>query len=218
MSVFPPQLYVTGKLHQWTDMDLAKGLANFPGFLKEEVLRYRRHEDRIRTLAGKCLLQKALRDLAMDTDLSCIQKHPDTRRPEFTDAPVFSISHAGNMAVCVLSSGPVGVDIEPVRPIPLSDFKRVFTKKETRSVEEATDSDAAFFAVWTRKEAVLKATGKGLLHPASSVETGFSPVVVDGISYFLHPVFIEDAIACHMASTDRTPPALIRCRKTELLP
>jgi phosphopantetheinyl transferase len=36
------------------------------------------------------------------------------------------------------------------------------------------ERDAAFLIAWTRKEAVLKALGTGLLRPAAAVETGIT--------------------------------------------
>lgn len=63
----------------------------------------------------------------------------------------------------------LGVDIEHVRPFPvaLDIAERFFTADENtrlRSLPQA-DVDAAFFSYWTRKEAIVKAMGRGLTQP-----------------------------------------------------
>jgi 4'-phosphopantetheinyl transferase len=79
----------------------------------------------------------------------------------------FNLSHSGQLAVLAVStSGPLGVDIESVRPLPdmLDIARRFFCPEEIAELEELHGEArvAAFFACWTRKEACLKALGVGL--------------------------------------------------------
>lgn len=79
----------------------------------------------------------------------------------------FNLSHSGDCAVLALSSdGEVGVDVEsmrhrsPVLPVAL----RFFADDEAAAVAacEGQARVAAFLRTWTRKESVLKSTGRGL--------------------------------------------------------
>jgi 4'-phosphopantetheinyl transferase len=77
-----------------------------------------------------------------------------------------SISHGtGITAVAVTALGPVGVDVEPFRPMPvLALARRWFAPAEAewvagRAPDEVT---AAFLRIWTLKEAIGKALGTGL--------------------------------------------------------
>jgi 4'-phosphopantetheinyl transferase len=79
----------------------------------------------------------------------------------------FNVSHSGELAlICVAATGPVGVDLERVRPIPsaIAMAKRRFAEAEARFVEEGdpAGADRRFLRCWTRKEAMLKAIGTGL--------------------------------------------------------
>ena len=74
--------------------------------------------------------------------------------------PEFSIAHAGEWVLCALSShGAVGVDIEPVVPeAALPRWLTVFDAQE----RAAASSPRAALAIWSTKEAALKAAGAPL--------------------------------------------------------
>jgi len=87
-------------------------------------------------------------------------------KPELTDRAVFhSLSHSGEVAmVAVSSAGPVGVDIEAIRPdLPATRLARTFFRPhEVASVENAVDRPGRYIRLWTRKEAAGKVTGISL--------------------------------------------------------
>ena len=70
-----------------------------------------------------------------------------------------SVSHSGDLvAVAVTSGCAVGVDVEEARNIPFAKLAaRVCAPAEQAHVVDAD----AFYAYWTRKEAIVKATGEG---------------------------------------------------------
>ena len=84
----------------------------------------------------------------------------------------FSLSHSGCMCLIAVSlMSPVGVDVERLRPLP--DARRIVRRWFTAAENDAlarlsgTAFERAFFALWTHREAVIKALGENL-------ETGFS--------------------------------------------
>ncbi len=87
----------------------------------------------------------------------------------------FNVSHSGDWGVIALASVPVGVDVEQIRPGRASPAleKRFLTEGERAMLGRRTglDGDAAFFVVWCRKEAYLKATGFGLAAPFSRIDS-----------------------------------------------
>lgn len=87
----------------------------------------------------------------------------------------FSVSHSEDCFVCAVSAHRrLGVDIEAYRE--LADASaiaaRFFSSRELTSLENLASADrrAAFFSCWTRKEALLKATGFGLTLPLDSFD------------------------------------------------
>lgn len=92
----------------------------------------------------------------------------------------FNLSHSGSMALYAITRNmEIGVDVERVR----SDFeyeelaKRFFSVNEvavlrTIPIEKKLE---AFYNCWTRKEAYLKAHGKGLSLPLDSFDVSFAP-------------------------------------------
>ena len=87
-------------------------------------------------------------------------------KPYFKNHPQFhfNISHSKDIIAVAVSSAPVGVDAEKLRDANLKIAERRFTETEKAFVKTNED----FFYVWTRKEAYLKKTGKGLRQSLSS--------------------------------------------------
>lgn len=85
----------------------------------------------------------------------------------------FNFSHSDGLAVCALVRGAeVGVDVERVREVSRLDrlAMRFFAPAEHTHLSSLPPADRipAFFRYWTCKEAVLKATGTGLILPLNS--------------------------------------------------
>lgn len=88
----------------------------------------------------------------------------------------FNVAHSREtILIALCSSGRVGVDLEYLdRETDVLEVARAsFTAAEYRQIEETADSDElrrAFFQCWTRKEAVVKADGRGLSLALDSFE------------------------------------------------
>ena len=87
----------------------------------------------------------------------------------------FNVSHSGGRYVIALARGAdPGVDVERIRPRPRLDrlARRFFSPTEQRAVAAAPDPMEAFHRVWTRKEAVIKADGRGVSLGLSRFDVG----------------------------------------------
>ena len=82
----------------------------------------------------------------------------------------FNMSHSHGVALYAVAEGrEIGVDVEHMRADFASDdiARRFFSPFEVGVLCELPDDDRvnAFFRCWTRKEAYIKATGRGLSQP-----------------------------------------------------
>lgn len=87
----------------------------------------------------------------------------------------FSLTHAGpRAAVAIGTSQALGLDLEPIRPErdPMALARRFFGPAEAAwlTARSPAERPAGFATLWTVKEAVLKARGRGLTEPLHSVE------------------------------------------------
>lgn len=92
----------------------------------------------------------------------------------------FNLAHSGDLAlIAVTALGPLGVDVEQIRPMPDAEdlVERFFSPRENALFQQlrAQEKSSAFFNLWTRKEAWLKATGEGIGHSLNRVEVTFLP-------------------------------------------
>lgn len=84
----------------------------------------------------------------------------------------FSISYRSGWAALALADTPCGVDVEPLRDgvdvVDLADH--VFTDEERAYFDDVAVAgrQAAFYGLWTRKEALVKAAGVGIERIAST--------------------------------------------------
>jgi 4'-phosphopantetheinyl transferase len=142
-------------------------LALLDGTERARAERYRLPADRDRFLLGAVLLRvTAARYLGAApavaaVDRTCSRCGAQHGRPRLPGSGLHtSVSHSGDVvAVALTWAGPVGVDVEAVRTI---DYAAIAESVCTPAERTDVRTEADFYAVWTRKEAVLKATGEGL--------------------------------------------------------
>ena len=134
----------------------------------EKSSRFYHREDAQRYLLARIicrLLLAAYNDL--DPSTIVFQKgsfeKPYIKNENQLQIPYFNWSHAHNLLVVAISTLEVGIDVEQIRDF---DFESVaaatFTNAEQKFLSTSEKNPEDFFMLWTRKEAVVKATGIGL--------------------------------------------------------
>ena len=101
----------------------------------------------------------------------------------------FNLTHSAGLALVAISpDGEVGIDVEKIRLLPNARriAERFFTPTESAALNALPEAEAtpAFFDLWTRKEALAKSTGQGIMHSLARFElsllTGFALKAVEG--------------------------------------
>ncbi len=133
--------------------------------------RYRQPRDRLHFLLARVLTRRVLASY-LATQPDELRFHASAQgKPKLLDHALhFNLSHSQGAVVCAVSaSHEVGVDVEDAsRDRQLLDLaERYFAPDEAEHLRrlDACHRPAAFFAIWTLKEAFVKALGQGLAFP-----------------------------------------------------
>ena len=81
----------------------------------------------------------------------------------------FNLSHSGPYALCALSDGEVGADIEVVRPRRPTLPQKVLSEAEFAWFRDRGSRWEDFYTLWTLKEARVKHSGTGLTLPLRAI-------------------------------------------------
>jgi 4'-phosphopantetheinyl transferase len=123
------------------------------------------------TILGKVLIRYALSELYPRTNP--VRFHYNSfHRPNINNGWDFNLTHTKSMICVVTAFGcQVGIDAEYMQPdLDLEDFHDCFTAKEWRQIHTSKSERQAFFLLWTKKEALLKATGMGLQYQLNKLD------------------------------------------------
>jgi 4'-phosphopantetheinyl transferase len=122
---------------------------------------FRAEEDKLSLLLGRMLLSVALEAYANPALLQEL-RYSSIGKP-YLPGLEFSISHSADLVVLAISSQfTLGIDCEEITDIEIRDFQSYFSPAEWNYIHSATSAQKAFYRLWTRKEALLKALGTGL--------------------------------------------------------
>lgn len=145
--------------------------------------------DRERFIVSHGVLRVLLAEY-LQSDPAQIQFAEESRRKPCLAAPFsqsglqFNITHSGELALLAFAhQRRVGVDVEVIRPLP--DLEQIavttFSTQENQNLLALPSEERikAFYTIWARKEALVKATGDGLYFPlkAFSVNLGIPPEI-----------------------------------------
>jgi 4'-phosphopantetheinyl transferase len=177
------------EIHVWaTTLSVPpESLEDFAAILspdeKERARKFKFDKHRNRFIAGRGALRKILGQYLRTDPADLRFVHLANGKPaldeSFAGAGIhFNLAHSEDLAlVAVTRLGMVGVDVECIRPVKDMDelVARFFSSRESEAFQKvpADKKPAAFFNLWTRKEALLKATGEGITRSLSLVEVSF---------------------------------------------
>ena len=145
-------------------------LRHLPRWRREKGERLRRPEARQESLSAGIILGYAMEKRGIAPE------EPVTWRPAgkpvFANrAEWFSLSHSGRYAMCALGESAVGADVQEMRRVKLSIARR-FHPREQAWLEQLSPEERpeAFFRLWARKEAWVKAVSDEKMRALSEVD------------------------------------------------
>lgn len=170
---------------------------------KQNILRYRRWQDAQLSLLGKVLLQYGLKTYYNISDIETgvlTNKKPYLKGNDLH----FNISHSKDLVACAIAEYPLGIDVEcNDQKIRYQDFIFQMTDKELQEIQDSKDKLKQFFMYWTRKEAVIKAHGAGMMLPLDSFEIINNECRIVDEKFFTKEIFIHKEYHSCIASSDQ---------------
>ncbi len=178
---FPGELILSNDVHVWRaflDLTVLQKKSLVRNLSTDEVARASRfhfERDRERFIVARGILRHILGCYLGENPAELRFEYTPYGKPFFAvdagyDTLSFNLSHSGEFALYAITRNrKVGIDIELVRDdIDIEQIsRRFFSQRELNSLEKIhkDKQTVRFFQYWTRKEAFLKAMGKGVSFP-----------------------------------------------------
>ena len=170
---------------------------------------YVRDEDRARFLLGCTMVRRLVAErfslpaANVRLDRTC----PDCGKPHGrvrAEGVELSVTHSGDLVGVAIGDHPVGLDVEKINPdLDIDGVARMsLSPEELNELERYDGIDKArrFTQYWTRKEAVVKATGDGL---RTDLRTVTLPAGIH-----LSELSVDPGYAAALAVVTAAPPAV----------
>lgn len=134
----------------------------------EKINRYQQENDRNQRIISKAVL-RILLGRYTGINPKEIRFQADQNKKPFIENSFFklnfNVSHSGDWVLIVIADVPVGVDVEQMDAS--FTYQNIlslsFSQAEISFIKNSDFPRHTFYELWTRKECLLKATGKGLV-------------------------------------------------------
>jgi len=147
-------------------------LARMPGYRKNKIAALKHAESQRLSLGVGILLWEALKARGADAESAEFAEGPWGQAVLKDSGSHFSLSHAGNIALCAVADAACGCDAEQIGRGGKRLAERFFRPEEQEKLAAMEEDPEAwqreFAVIWTRKESYLKMTGRGMSLPMSS--------------------------------------------------
>ncbi|WP_214226796.1 4'-phosphopantetheinyl transferase superfamily protein [Pedobacter sp. B4-66] len=169
----------------------------------QKATEFKNQNDAKRYLASKFVSKNILAHFVSTPASEIVFKQIANKKP-YIDEIEFNISHSANYLLIAVSSVEVGIDIELVKP----DFntelllEHCFDQGERNFINRQSSKAHGFYYAWTRKEAILKATGEGLTDHLNELNCLTNQMIRNGITYRLQTAILDENYVWTLATSN----------------
>ena len=187
----------------WSEEIFNQKILLLPQILQQKILVYKDKKEQQLRICGKLMLQQLMHDFNVKQDLNDI-KYDSFNKPFLNGNFHFSTAHSEDFVVCVASAkNSVGIDVEKIKSIDVLLLKEIFTSEEWRILELKNYDLNYFYFLWTRKEAVLKAIGKGIFGEMRNVDVLKDEIKYEAQIYYINEISFNAAYKIAIALTNK---------------
>ncbi|RQO29874.1 hypothetical protein DBR32_14955 [Taibaiella sp. KBW10] len=186
------------------DAYLEQALTGFPEQMRKEINRYSGADRHLR-IATKIVTQRIVTDFAYTGSVLSDIQRDRYNRPFLPNTDIrFTSAHSHYMAVVAASTAyqGLGVDVEFRKAIDLPLLEDCLHPGEITFLREQEHATNAFYEIWTRKEAVLKASGLGISKELNQVDAHKEIVFIEEQAFFTQNLLLKTDYALSVAATD----------------
>lgn len=187
------KVYTTQVSDQWSDETFNALMEIIPEDLRRRVREEKNWENQHGSLARKLMLWHGMNEMGANmNDLFECLEFTKSGKPYIIDAPHFSLANDGAVAVCAISESSVlGIDIERLKPLNLSDYREKMTYLEWREIYSHMIPLRRFYEFWTIKESVLKADGDQENVDIKEIYIQPDIAFLNAQNWYINPIDIE---------------------------
>lgn len=174
---------------------LEKEMQQFPDEIRENINCYQNENDRNLRIISKILLVKAFVELfPFEKNILKRIKKTSENQPYIDGFNLnFSVSHTEKFcAVAVAEKGKIGMDAEMIKPISINDFDDFLHPAEKKFLSKKENPEKEFLNIWTKKEAVLKATGKAISDELNQIDAHLETTIFNDEKFYFKAIKISE--------------------------
>ena len=214
------QLFLLHIDHLLTQEQIKHRVKSWPVSEQRQVLSFIQQPDYNASFWSRILLQEALSQLKLPFEWKQLQ-YSEKGRPFLLNKPLdFNLSHSGVYVFLGIDSHKIGVDIEKHRTVKYQNFNRQFSPQELRQIESADEPQKEFFRLWSVKEAVIKADGRGMAVLSRTHIYTDTDAKIDEMTWFyqsLHELETYSMAVCSERPFESSQAKIKRLYTTDLL-
>jgi len=175
MTNFAPEstvmVSIFDDMSQVTEAEVQRMLPLVDAQRREEALRYKHVFGQFACLKSWLMLKELLKPLGIKDLKMDFNEHG---KPFLTHYPNihFNLSHCKNGIAVVVDFAPVGIDIESFRKDNIALLRKTMNPTEAEWISTSPDPVETFTQFWTKKEAVVKLRGTGIIDDLHHVLDG----------------------------------------------
>jgi 4'-phosphopantetheinyl transferase len=178
-------------------------LEALPQTHQKTALRYHRTEDQMRFVLARHLTLLSLQQFGYPADSLLLLQKDKFNRPYINNRIDFNITHSGVYVICAINSeGKIGIDVEEIHPIQTDEFEGQFHPNEKLLLHQSKNPLHQFYHIWTKKEAVCKAHGKGITAALNQIDTCPVEIPYEGVCWKTLELPLTPGYVAHLAASD----------------
>lgn len=188
-------------LNTISDDEVTEYLSVLPRLMQRELIKYKTIPGCKSRLLARLMLLQCLQEEKKKSYISEWERDANFK-PFIKKWRHFNISHSGDLILFLLGQKRVGIDIEQVKPLEYDPLLNNFHPAEINFIETSKNKIRAFYEIWVRKEAFLKAVGIGITTNLEKYDCTVEKMYYKGCFWYYYPLYFGNSYVAYSCSEE----------------